>query len=80
LEDYTHINTKYTIQADRLQRLLEGWLPLAQESNAMYSWGLDAPALEALILAAAPILLDAQSALEAKALLWRAYHHRHEAL
>lgn len=52
------------------QRLLEGWLPLAQESSLRYGWGLDAPALEALILTAAPALAAARSTLDAAAILW----------
>ncbi|NNJ11952.1 hypothetical protein EKD04_016585 [Chloroflexales bacterium ZM16-3] len=56
------------------QRLLEGWLPLAQDANQRYGWQLNAPALEALVLAAAPTLLHASSALAARAILWRAYY------
>ena len=52
------------------QRLLEGWLPLAQEANLRYGWGLEAAALETLILSAAPALGSARSALEACAILW----------
>ncbi len=59
--------------AGRQQRLLEGWLPLAQAASLRYGWGLDAAALEALILAAAPALGGARSALEAAAVLWAAY-------
>lgn len=55
------------------QRLLEGWLPLAQTANERYGWGLGASALEALVVAAAPRLLHAQSALDAQAILWSAY-------
>lgn len=55
------------------QRLLEGWLPLAMEASARYGWGLEAPALEALIRRAAPQLNDAPSALAAYAILWAAY-------
>jgi hypothetical protein len=61
----------------RHQRLLEGWLPLAQEASARYGWGLDAPALQALILAAAPALSDARSAFEATAILWATYARTH---
>lgn len=55
------------------QRLLEGWLPLAQEVSERYGWGLDGPALEALILAAGPGLRRAPSALAACAILWATY-------
>lgn len=55
------------------QRLLEGWLPLAQEANAQYGWGLAAADLEGLILAAAPRLQQTRSALEARAILWFAH-------
>ncbi|MCS6880423.1 MAG: hypothetical protein RMK84_05325 [Oscillochloridaceae bacterium] len=55
------------------QRLLEGWLPLAQEANQRYGWELDAPALERLIISAAPALGLARSSFEAYAILWGAY-------
>lgn len=55
------------------QRLLEGWLPLAQEASLRFGWGLEAAALEALILAAAPALRAARSALEARSILWVVY-------
>jgi hypothetical protein len=56
----------------RLQ-VLENWLPLAQDANALYSWGYDPLALEALILKAAPALLHVRSSLEARVILWH-YH------
>jgi hypothetical protein len=59
------------------QRLLEGWLPLAQEANLLYGWALDAPALEALVLLAAPALRHARSPFEARAMLWGSYHEQH---
>lgn len=59
------------------QRLLEGWLPLAQDANAQYGWGLDAAALEALVLCAAPALREAHTALQARAMLWGTYHRLH---
>ena len=55
------------------QRLLECWLPLAQDLNQRYGWGHDARALEALLLAAAPVLSQTHTAAEAHAILW--YHH-----
>lgn len=54
-------------------RLLEGWLPLAEEVNNQYGWSLDARAIEALILRAAPALRRAHSTLEARAMLWSTY-------
>lgn len=62
----------YVDQAQR-QRLLEGWLPLAQEANLRYGWGLDAVGLEVLILGAAPALRHVQSTFEAYAILWSSY-------
>jgi hypothetical protein len=58
------------------QRLIEGWLPLAQDANQQYGWQLDGPALEALIIAAAPSLADTQTALAARAVLWQVYHRQ----
>jgi hypothetical protein len=55
------------------QRLLEGWLPLAQEANQGYGWDLDAAALEGLIISAASALGQARSSLEACAILWGVY-------
>jgi hypothetical protein len=55
------------------QRLLECWLPLAQDLNERYRWGHDSQALEALLLAAAPALREVQNAIEAHAILW--YQH-----
>lgn len=55
------------------QRLLEGWLPLAQEANQGYGWELDAAALEGLIISAAPALSLAHSSFEAYAILWGVY-------
>ncbi|NNJ13111.1 hypothetical protein EKD04_022560 [Chloroflexales bacterium ZM16-3] len=55
------------------QRLIEGWLPLAQDANQQYGWQLDGPALEALIIAAAPTLVQAPSALAARASLWHVH-------
>ncbi len=54
------------------QRLVEGWLPLAQQANQRYGWGLDGAALEALILRAAARLGQARTSLEAYAALWGA--------
>ncbi len=51
-------------------RLLECWLPLAQQANQLYGWKYDAPSLEALIIAAAPRLMYAHNYLEAHVILW----------
>jgi len=59
------------------QRLLEGWLLLAQEANERYGWDLGARALEALISGAAPQLERAGSALAAHAILWSTYQRQH---
>ncbi|HWQ11797.1 MAG TPA: hypothetical protein VNL77_03305 [Roseiflexaceae bacterium] len=50
-------------------RLLECWLPLAQELNESQVWGDDATALEALIVAAAPALVAAVDTASARAIL-----------
>jgi hypothetical protein len=62
------------------ERLLEGWLPLAQEASRRYGWGLDAPALEALILRAAPLLRQVSSPLAAHAMLWMIYQQQQQHL
>lgn len=59
--------------AARRQRLLEVWLPLAREASLRYGWDLEPPALEALVIAAAPALGQARSAFEACAILWVTY-------
>lgn len=58
------------------QRLLEGWLPLAQDVNQQYGWQLDGSALERLIMAAAPALAEAQTPLAARAVFWQTYHQQ----
>jgi hypothetical protein len=50
-------------------RLLECWLPLAQELNEALGWQHDARTLERLVLVAAPLLHDAPSAAAARAIL-----------
>ena len=54
--------------SDRL-RLLECWLPFAQQINQDLGWGYNAPDLEALILAAASDLVQTNSATTARAVL-----------
>lgn len=58
------------------QRLLERWLPLAQDANLRYNWYLNYPALEALIIAAAPALAQSQNLLTAWTALWQVYHQQ----
>ena len=53
------------------QRLLECWLPLAQQISEDLGWGYTAVELEALILAAATDLVQTDSATTARAVLWR---------
>jgi hypothetical protein len=53
------------------QRLLECWLPLAQQISEDLGWGYPAVELEALILAAAADLIQTDSATTARAVLWR---------
>jgi hypothetical protein len=62
----------YSDETTRL-RLLECWLPLAQEANRLYGWGCDAPALERLIIRAAPQLNQAHNLLQARGILWHQY-------
>jgi hypothetical protein len=54
-------------------RLVENWLPFAQDANMQYIWGYDAPSLERLVLKAAPALSQARSWAEARVILWH-YH------
>jgi hypothetical protein len=56
--------------SDRL-RLLECWLPLAQQVSEDLAWGYDPAGLETLILAAAADLSQTDSATTARAVLWR---------
>jgi len=58
--------------ADRVSwlRLLECWLPLAQELNVRQGWGYDTQGIERLILAAAPQLSQAGSLAHACQIFW----------
>lgn len=58
------------------QRLLEGWLPLAQEANQEYGWGYGPADLEALILDLAGDLGRVDSAAAARAVLWSGHIRR----
>ncbi|NJN65533.1 MAG: hypothetical protein HC884_01885 [Chloroflexaceae bacterium] len=55
-------------------RVLECWLPLAQEMNRTCGWGYEAATLEALVLAALPDLRRTRTIFTARAVLW--YHFR----
>jgi hypothetical protein len=52
-------------------RLLECWLPLAQQFNHDLGWGYAPFDLETLIIDAAPDLAHIDSAVTARAILWR---------
>jgi hypothetical protein len=52
-------------------RLLECWLPLAQQLNQDLEWRRTPTELEALILAAATDLAQTDSATTARAVLWQ---------
>ena len=54
-------------------RLLECWLPLAQQLNHDLGWQRTPAELEALILAAAADLARTDSATTARAVLWQQY-------
>lgn len=62
----------YSDETARL-RLLECWLPLAQEANRLYGWGCTSPDLEHLIIRAAPRLNQAHNVLQAHGILWHQY-------
>jgi hypothetical protein len=57
--------------ATRRLRLLECWLPLAQQLNQDLGWGCDVRGIEELILLAAADLAQTDSAMTARAVLWR---------
>ncbi|WP_448545192.1 hypothetical protein [Roseiflexus sp.] len=54
-------------------RLLECWMPLAQELNQTEKWGDDSAALERLIRLAAPVLTAVDHVQSARAILM-VYH------
>ena len=54
-------------------RLLECWMPLAQELNQTEKWGDDSAALERLIRLAAPVLAAVDHVQSARAILM-VYH------
>ena len=64
------MSTESSVSHDRL-RLLECWLPLAQQLNQDLGWERNPTDLEALILAAAAELAQIDSATTARAVLWR---------
>lgn len=51
-------------------RLLECWLPLAQELSQGAQWHCTPEMLEDLVLAAAPALEQARTLAEARGILW----------
>lgn len=57
-------------------RLLEVWLPLATQFNSDLGWGYAPNELEALILEVAPDLVQTDSAVTARAILWRQHVRR----
>ncbi len=68
-------NEHTTPDQTRTLRILESWLPLAQEANLLYGWQYDYASLENLVLRAAPALDRVCSALDARVILWH-YHRR----
>lgn len=54
-------------------RLIECWLPLAQQANIVYKWGYDTRQLEKLIQQASSDLGKVYTTLEAQAILWHYY-------
>jgi len=58
------------LSENNLTRILECWLPLAQDLNEYYEWGYDISKLEALIVAAWPALAVVPTPLAARAVLW----------
>ncbi len=60
-------------------RMLECWLPLAQDTNQEQEWNCDGSTLEAIVLIALPALAQTCSAAEARAILARVYHLQQEA-
>lgn len=61
-----------------LMRMIESWMPLAQEANVVYGWGYDAATLEHLLITATTDLRHARTAWEARAILWYIYHLQQE--
>jgi hypothetical protein len=57
-------------------RLLECWLALAAQFNDDLGWGYAAEELEALILGDAAELVQTNSAVTARAILWREHLRR----
>jgi hypothetical protein len=67
-----------TTQRDTQLRLIECWLPLAQEANILYGWGYDAASLERLITSAADALERATNSVEARGILWYYHARQHQ--
>jgi hypothetical protein len=64
------MSAESSLPRDRL-RLLECWLPLAQQLNQDLGWERNPADLEALIFAAAVELAQTDCATTARALFWR---------
>jgi hypothetical protein len=62
-----------SVHSERHQRLLECWLPLAQQVMQDIGASGTPQQLEALVLAAAAELAETDSATTARAVLWRQY-------
>ena len=60
-------------------RMLECWLPLAQDTKQEQGWDCDSSTLEAIVLIALPALAQACNTVEARAILRRVYHLQQEA-
>lgn len=56
---------------DAVLRLVECWLPLAEDVNRVYGWHDEPAQLESLVMTALPSLMQASSLLEAHLVLWR---------
>jgi len=59
-------------EPDNRLRMLECWLPLAQEMNRTCGWGYEPPTIERLLLTALPDLSRTRTIFAARAVLW--YH------
>ncbi len=71
----TSMNHQDTDPTLRL-RLIECWMPLAQQFNYDLAWSYAPHDLETLIIDAAPDLAHTDSAVTARAILWRQHLRR----
>lgn len=58
-------------------RILESWLPLAQQENVAQGWGYTPQALEQLIVRALPTLQQARTTQQARFALWLVHWQTH---